>query len=60
MAESSYKWDLITKIDEIFGFNLSNSIDGVDYNFWQYKLNQLYNDKVELLVKDDAMYMKVQ
>lgn len=24
------------------------------------KLNQLYNDKVELLVKDDAMYMKVQ
>lgn len=24
------------------------------------KLNQLYNDKVELLIKDDAMYMKVQ
>ena len=30
---ANYKADLIEKIDEIFGFNLSNSIDSVDYNF---------------------------
>jgi len=54
---ANYKADLIEKIDEIFGFNLSNSIDSVDYNFWQYKLNQLYKPLVQYFVNEFSKFL---
>ena len=57
MADSSYKQDLKTKIDEIFWFNLSNSLDGVDYNFWQYKLNQPYKPLIKIFVNEFSKFL---
>ena len=54
---ANYKADLIEKIDEIFGFNLSNSVDNVDYNFWQYKLNQLYKPLVKHFVNEFSKFL---
>jgi len=49
---STYEMDLKMKIDEIFWFNLLNTNDWVSYNFWQYKLNQLYRPLVNYFVKE--------
>lgn len=43
--------NLYAKVDEIFGFNLSKTTEGVDYNFWQYRLNQLYKPLVKFFLK---------
>ena len=53
----SYNVELIEKIDEIFGFNLNNNIDKVDYNFWQYKLNQLYKPLVKYFVYEFSKFL---
>lgn len=54
---ATYKDDLIEKIDEIFGFNLSNNKDSVDYNFWQYKLNQLYKPLVKHFINEFSKFL---
>jgi len=45
------KEKLINKIDDLFGFNLSNKIDGVSYDFGQYRLNKLYKPLVKYFIE---------
>lgn len=42
---------LTTKIDDIFGFNLSNNPDNPSYDFGQYRLNRLYKPMVRYFLK---------
>jgi hypothetical protein len=52
------KKDLILKIDEMFGFNLSNNTDGVNYNFGQYKLNQMYKPLVNYFIEQFSTHLE--
>lgn len=44
------KESLIGKIDDLFGFNLSNRQDGISYDFGQYRLNKLYKPLVKYFI----------
>lgn len=44
------KENLIGKIDDLFGFNLSNRQDGISYDFGQYRLNKLYKPLVKYFI----------
>jgi len=46
------KSNLIFKIDDLFGFNLSNRTDGISYDFGQYKLNKLYKPLVKYFIDE--------
>lgn len=52
------KEQLITKIDELFGFNLSNKQDGVSYDFWQYRLNKLYKPLVKYFIEQFLTHLE--
>ena len=55
---TNYTSDLNAKMDEIFWFNLSNDTNWVDYNFWQYKLNQLYRPLVKYFVNEFSSFLE--
>lgn len=55
---ADYENDLNLKMDEIFGFNLSRSLDWVNYDFWQYKLNQIYRPLVRYFVKEFSEHLE--
>lgn len=52
------KQNLISKIDELFGFNLSNKADGVAYDFGQYKLNKLYKPLVKYFIEQFMQHLE--
>jgi len=52
------KSNLISKIDDLFGFNLSNKTDGVSYDFGQYKLNKLYKPLVKYFIDEFMKHLE--
>lgn len=46
------KKDFIDTLDDMFGFNLWNNKDWIEYDFWQYKLNRIYKPLIKYFVKE--------